>query len=131
MMQPTAKQTDHDFKKTIHLITLQRMFEFHFSTEDETKDWLNDFQMVLSSQIKSSSYMQQVRDQEKALSSTNKVAAYNDIHKDMIEKLSAVLGLMEQKLKIETDSFQEVEHLQPGMRFEEINTLLHNIWHKN
>ena len=49
VMQPTAKMTDNDSKKCIHLITLQRMFEFIFPTEDETKQWLNDFQMVLSS----------------------------------------------------------------------------------
>ena len=87
MMQPSAKQTSEDPKRTIHLITLQRLFEFKFESEEETKDWLNDFQMVLSSQIKAQSYMTQVREQEKALSSQNKVAAYKDIHQDMIEKL--------------------------------------------
>lgn len=53
VMQPTAKMTDNDFRKTIHLITLQRMFEFIFDTEEEAKEWLIDFQMVLSSQITS------------------------------------------------------------------------------
>ena len=57
VMQPSAKQTGEDPKKTIHLVTLQRLFEFVFATEEETKDWLNDFQMVLSSQIKCQSYM--------------------------------------------------------------------------
>jgi hypothetical protein len=42
-MQPNTKQTDADSKKTIHLITIQRMFEFCFETERETKEWLNDF----------------------------------------------------------------------------------------
>lgn len=97
VMQPTAKMTDNDSKRCIHLITLQRMFEFIFEKEEETKGWLNDFQMVLSSQIKAQPYQQQVRAQEKALSSTNKVAAYNDIHRDMCEMLTKLAKLMEQK----------------------------------
>ncbi len=80
VMQPSAKQTNEEPRKTIHLITLQRLFEFVFESEEETKDWLNDLQMVLSCQIKTKSYRQQVREQEKALSSQNKVAAYKDVH---------------------------------------------------
>jgi len=49
VMQPTAKMTDNDYRKCVHLITLQRMFEFIFATEDLAKEWKNDFQMILSS----------------------------------------------------------------------------------
>lgn len=35
--QPNSKQTNADPKKTVHLITLQRMFEFCFDEEDECK----------------------------------------------------------------------------------------------
>jgi hypothetical protein len=58
--------------------------------------------------------MSKVRAQEKALSSTNKVAAYKDIHQDMVEKLSSILHLLDLKSKIETDSFNEIEHLNPN-----------------
>ena len=38
VMQPSAKQTNEEPRKTIHLITLQRLFEFVFESEEETKE---------------------------------------------------------------------------------------------
>jgi len=32
---------------------------------------------------------------------------------------------------LESDNYQEIEHLQPLSRFNEVNDLLGNIWHKN
>ena len=42
----------------------------------------------------------------------------------MVEKLESILKLLEQKVKLEAESFEEIEHLQPHQKFDEINGLL-------
>ena len=70
--------------------------------------------MVLSNQIDSKPYKKRVREQENALSSMNKVAAYNDIHQELVDKLSSAQLLLVQKQKIENENYQEIEHLELG-----------------
>jgi len=50
--------------------------------------------MVLSNQIDSKPYKKRVREQEKALSSMNKVAAYNDLHQELVDKLTSAQVLL-------------------------------------
>lgn len=127
VMQPNSKQTDFDHRKTIHLITLHRLFELCFETSDEAQAWFNAFQMVLTNQIKSQSFKKQVRDQEKALSNMNKVAAYNDIQQDLVDKLSSAQNLLISKQKIENENYQEIEHLDLMLYQTQITDLLQKI----
>jgi hypothetical protein len=45
-----------------------------------------------------------------------------------VDKLVSIKQLLEKKLKIETENYPEIEHVQPMKRFEEIDGHLASIW---
>jgi len=83
-------ETSLDYKKTVLLITLERKYELKFSSEEEAKSWCSFIHMVISKQIKNKPYAMQVRNQQKALSSINKVHAYKELHDHLVEQLDSV-----------------------------------------